>query len=306
MKSGTVFWGTFFVALGVFLLLDSAGILSLEWSHVWRFWPAVLIILGVMMLVGGRFWKAVGAVVAALLLALILSAFLRFAREPEGPYVGAGPAEQTFTEEMTSPVSHARFSLEAGAGTYVIADTTSMLFEGEARSSVGTYTVRRESDSDEERLSVSLAGRSHGVNLARYENRFDAKLNAGPAWDIEVNAGASRVDLDLRKLNVRNLALATGAASVKVSLGDRSEETDVNVETGVSTVRLEVPAAAGCEVRIKAPLSTKHFPGFTKLDKGHYVTENFERAAKRIRIQIEAGVSTIKVTRASDAAGEWE
>jgi hypothetical protein len=48
---------------------------------------------------------------------------------------------------------------------------------------------------------------------------------------------------------------------------------------------------------VEAPLSSKRLPGFTKVRDGIYQTDNFGTAEKSIRINVEAGVSSVRVTR---------
>jgi hypothetical protein len=69
------------------------------------------------------------------------------------------------------------------------------------------------------------------------------------------------------------------------------------VNAGASSIRIEVPESAGCRVRVEAPLSGKRLPGFEKVGKGEYETENFSSAEKKISLLLHAGVSSIRVTR---------
>ena len=297
MKSGTVFWGTFFLVLGAVLLLENAGIFSVAWWGIWKFWPVALVVWGITLLVGGKTARAVAAAVAAIVLALALASILNFAREPWGPLVEHETQDQTFSEPMAAGTRLARLSLDAGAGTYELVDTTSDLFAAHTATSLGQYEVRRESQEGEERIDMRLEGGGGRLHIGRTENRAEIRLNALPAWELQLDAGAARLDLDLRPFIVRTLTLNTGATSAQITLGQKSPVTSVHVNTGASSVRIEVPRTAGCEVWIKAPLSSKHLEDFDKVEKGHYVTENLDSAACKIVIDIDAGVSSFRITR---------
>ena len=56
------------IAAGVVLLLQNLGILKWElWIEIWRFWPVVLIAVGVSLIFGRRLpWLSAGIVVALL------------------------------------------------------------------------------------------------------------------------------------------------------------------------------------------------------------------------------------------------
>jgi hypothetical protein len=44
-------------------------------------------------------------------------------------------------------------------------------------------------------------------------------------------------------------------------------------------------------------LASKQFVGFEKVESGLYRTENFSQASRKIFIDVEAGVSRVRVTR---------
>ena len=50
-----IFVGTFFIVMGVFFLLRNLGIISGELWDV--FWPSVLIILGIKLILGSGKWR---------------------------------------------------------------------------------------------------------------------------------------------------------------------------------------------------------------------------------------------------------
>ena len=116
-------------------------------------------------------------------------------------------------------------------------------------------------------------------------------------WRLRLGYGAARADLDLSSCRVEELQLEAGASSISVKLGALVPESRVRVEAGVSSIRFEVPESAGCEIRTEAPLTSKRFSGFEKESSGLYRTGNFSNADRRIFIQIEAGVSSVKVRR---------
>ncbi len=52
--SGNFVWGTTLIIAGVLFLLNSFGVVPWEvWNSVWRFWPIVLVLWGIQVLLGG-------------------------------------------------------------------------------------------------------------------------------------------------------------------------------------------------------------------------------------------------------------
>jgi hypothetical protein len=142
-----------------------------------------------------------------------------------------------------------------------------------------------------------MEGHKAGWRTRGWRNHVDLRLNERPEWRLDLDIGAAEVDLDMRPYKVQSLDLDAGAAKVVIRLGALARESDISINAGASSVRLEVPEAAGCEIRVDAPLSSKKFPGFTRIGDGVYRTENFDTADHKITIRLDAGVSSLKVRR---------
>ena len=72
-RSNGIFWGGLLVALGIFWLLRNLGFLHIDWHEVSRFWPALLILAGVGLLVSGE-RGSVGRGISGILIALAVLA----------------------------------------------------------------------------------------------------------------------------------------------------------------------------------------------------------------------------------------
>jgi hypothetical protein len=142
-----------------------------------------------------------------------------------------------------------------------------------------------------------MEGRRRGWHIAGFDNEAIVRLNALPSWDMDVEVGAAKVDFDLSSFNVRHLRLSCGAATVRLKIGSRAEEADLRVNAGASSIHIEIPQTAGCEIRVDAPLSSKHFDGFSKVRSGLYRTPNYESAARKIMLSVDSGVSSVRVDR---------
>ena len=133
-------------------------------------------------------------------------------------------------------------------------------------------------------------------------NRVKMYFNPNPLWDLNFDVGAASVNLDLTDVKVKKLKVGMGAASFKAKLGANTELTDINIESGVSEVRISVPENAGCEIRTEGALNSKDIYGFNKISSDLYRTGNMDSASSKIFIHIDSGVSSIRVDRYS---GDW-
>jgi hypothetical protein len=300
MNKGRLFWGSFLLGLGALVLLDRSGTLIMEWGGIWPFWPVLLILIGVSVIGGTGVLGRSASVLTGVLAAVLLVSFLN---------VGVGPRHRDrwekalFTEAMHPGTDAAGFSFSAGVGTFMIAGGGERLMEARIDADPWTYNVDRDSSGVRDMVRLWMDHRDGMTWAWNVRNTVEVDLNPAPAWDIDLETGGARLDADFRNLAVETLRVSTGASTTRVRLGGRAEECTVRVETGASSVRIEVPEWAGCDVRIDAALSWKRLPGFEARGDGWYETENFATAAKKIHLDISAGVSSIRVIRVAGDGG---
>jgi hypothetical protein len=297
MKTGRIFWGFFFITVGILVLLENMCVLRVDWGYTWRWWPVLLILAGAAALLRIKIVKAVLVVVTAIALGFLVVSALNFSWmsgcSQGGPVVSA----DTLTVPFDTSVQRAKFVLDSGAGTFSIEDTCSDLVRAVARTNVGTYALQRSLDGEQDQIALDLQMPGRPRFWMNMKNRVDVRLNPAPAWDLAMDIGAAKVELDLTPFTVQNLDLDCGAASIVATLGERASETHISINAGASSLKIRVPEAVGCEVRLQGPLSSKKLSGFEKVDKNYYRTENFSDAAKRMYIDLDVGVSSVRVVR---------
>lgn len=298
MKLSTLFWGVLFILIGGLFILNNLGYVYLDWATVWQLWPMILIFWGLTIIIGKKSppWYAV--LLMILLMVFMVIALVATEWFHTGFDVASGDVTtQTFEEPMAPKTERATFRLQSGAGKFIIQDTTRMLVTAETEVSFGRYNLRRDQSDGETNVTLEYRGRSRRWNFGRMQNRADVRLNADPLWSMYVEVGAASVDFDLSPYRVEELRIDAGASSLRMKLGDRSDETTVRVKTGASSTRIDVPESVGCEVKLQTALSGKRIRGFEKVGSNRYQTSGFDSAKKKITIQVEAGVSQITVER---------
>jgi hypothetical protein len=298
MKLSTLFWGVLFLVIGGLILLSNLGLVDVNWTTVWSLWPFILILWGLSLIVGKQRppWYAV--LLMVLLMVFMITAVLVsdwFNRDYD--FAVRDINHQTFVEPYGAGVERATFSLSSGAGKFSLGDTTGQLLEASTDVSFGSYTLEKDRTGDFESLSLRYRGRSRHWNFGGFRNRAEIRLNADPVWDINVDAGASSVDFDLRPYKIDQMEIKAGASSLNVRLGDRSDETRLRIQAGVSSIEVRVPENVGCEVRAHGGLTSKRIIGFESFGGGTYQTADFDASKKRIYVEIDAGVSGIRVSR---------
>ncbi len=312
MKSGRVFWGSLFVILGLLGVLHNFFGISVCWDTLWKLWPLLLVFLGISVFLKDTRLKWVVVAAIGLLTGVVLFSSVQHGcnsmeRIVHNNFDDDGDSSttisQTLIEGWSDPAPRAFFHFEGGAGRFTIDDTTSDYVSIDVNSSISAYTLVRERIGDTDHFNLSMQENSVKWEGGTAKNRVSMHLNPAPLWDVHVEAGAAKLNLDLTPYRVRTLNLEAGAADIDVRLGGRSDTTDVSIETGATSVTLYVPTGTACELRSESALSSKDFEGFDKVSSGLYRTSNFKDARQRMNIRIESGLSSLKVVRYD--AGTW-
>ena len=293
MNTSRIFWGTFWVVAGVLILLAKLDLLTLRVGTIWRFWPLVLVLWGVGILSGAKVVRALLAVLAAILVALILYGtwqewgWGRPVREL---------TSQSFMEAYDTAYHRASLHVASGAGTFTIRDTCAELFRAETETNFGSYGISSREENNAKTVSLSMEDRSTAFG-AGGKNRFDMRMHPGPLWSVRLEVGAAKLDADLSPFATDDVDIRASAADVRLTLGARAEENRVKIQAGVSSITVRIPESAGCEIRSESGLTSKTFEGFESQGDGTYRTANFDAASRRIFLTFKAGVSSLRVVR---------
>src|SRR5262249_28354527 len=126
---------------------------------------------------------------------------------------------------------------------------------------------------------------------------MDISLSAAvPITTLNVQSGASQVNMDLTGLRVSNLDMAVGASSTRLRLPD-SGAMVAHISGGAATINLEVPPGVAAQVRQRGGLSTFTIDQsrFPQVGDGLYRSPDWETATNKADITIETGVTTVQV-----------
>jgi len=146
-------------------------------------------------------------------------------------------------------------------------------------------------------ITISL---TKGTIKRKSNNRGDKvfiKLNDQPVWDFDFDVGAASIDLDMSKFMTRDVEIDGGAASIELKLGDKYDDTMVNIDAGASSVTVKIPMDSGCELYTSTVLSSRSISGFERISKNTYRTDNYYEADNKVEISIDAAVSSFSVLR---------
>lgn len=305
MKTSHIFWGVFFVSIGGLLLLGNYTDLDFSWNSAWKFWPMVLVLIGVSILVKNQIGKNIVGGLAGIILALTLYASVSattniFRNDLHFVFDGDenGVYDTTyFHQEYNDSIKTASLNFNGGAGEFRLLAPTEKLVEINTVGYEGNYKLKRDDEGTRSNIYFDMKNTKVKFGNHNYQNNVEMSLNSKPDWEINFDVGAASVDLDLTPYKVSKIDIDMGAAALMIKLGDLADITRFKIDAGASDIDILIPDSVGCEIKSDAALSSKNYEGFTKISKDLYRTANFSTSTKKIYIDIDCGVSSIDVRK---------
>lgn len=266
MKSHNLFWGSIFILAGALFLLNNLGILNINvWGLVW---PFLLIASGLWIL-----WSAT---------------------------LGRTPFESEEVEIPLEGAKRAELRIQFGAGRIKVnggADQDTLL-RGSFLGGLD-YQTQRRGDSlhiDMQPPSLLHSPLVLGFPWSPGAREWALDLHTETPLILDVDCGASDLQMDLSDVLVHKLKLDTGASSSSVTLPARAGHTQVDIDCGAASVDLQIPEGVGAYIRVDGALST------TDIDRDRfprvsdaYQSENYLTAANKVDIHVDIGAGTISI-----------
>jgi len=258
MKRDNIFWGTALVLAGLLFFLQQMGIIHNAFEFIW---PLALILIGGWMVLT-VYWN---------------------------PY----SSDEKFDVSLREAKS-VRYQFSHGAGQFEIKGGAP---NGKAMVGSSASGMRETSHLDGDRLEVRIEA---GVSFIPFVGPSDGvwrfQITQEVPVTVLVETGASQLDMDLRDVLASQISLKTGASSTNVTMPSRGAAI-LDLEAGAASVDIRIPEGVSARVRVKDGLSslnvdTSRFP---QLDSRMYQSSDFDTAANRAEINIEAGLGSISI-----------
>lgn len=259
MKRNNIFWGGVLILLGVLFFLQTQGFISNIFPYLW---PLFLILVGGWIILG-VYWK------------------------PQSS------DEERFDVSLQNAKS-VKYRFSHGAGQIEIKGNAPT---GKALVGSSAVGMNLNSRLDGDRLDVHIeAGASFIPFIGPSDGTWRFDLTKEVPCTIQVETGASQLDMDLSEILASQIRLQTGASNSSVTLPARGSSI-LDLEAGAAAIEIRVPAGVAGRVRIKEGLTSLNVDKsrFPQLDSRLHQSPNYDTAADRAEINIEAGLGSITI-----------
>jgi hypothetical protein len=295
-RRGGFVWPLVLITLGIVFLLNNLGILSWGvWDVLWKFWPVLLIAIGLDILFGRR--SAIGALIALVLIVLLIGGTVWFAVTNVPLVIGQTLTSDTITQELGGATS-ADVLINFGAGSLRIGalKDSGNLIEGTVSTGPGA-TVRRDYQREGDRARFEL--RNEGVSVApcgfrKCDQTWNLDLSSSVPVSLRVSTGVGQAVLDLSGLKLTDLNVNTGVGETRLTLPSQGR-LNARVSGGIGQVTVMIPQGVAARVRASAGIGgvsgLDHYPR----DGQYYVIGNYATADNRVDLDISGGIGQVVI-----------
>ena len=294
MRNRSYFWPAILILTGVIALVAETGAISGgSLLRLADLWPVVLIVIG-LELMNRRVLQNPRRDLATALIILLAAGGAVVYVAVRGP---VSDSTQTMdTSDAVGSLNQATLDVDAGAATMTV----------EGSNSLGPDLYRAHIEYSGRKPAVSL-DRSTG-NLRIFKNndfaffasrRFvlDVQLNSAVMWNISANTGASNDTLKLSAVKVGSITLNAGASRTDITLGRPTGVVPISVDGGAITLRLHRPSGSEAFVHVSGGAVTLNADGRQLHGVGEesWQSAGYDGAADAYHVEISGGASTVTV-----------
>lgn len=293
------FWPAILILVGVVALLANTGQIPVDRLYnLVILWPLILVVLGLELIVRRSLRGVAGDVAAALIILLaIIGAVAYVAASPT-----ATPGTSFDTSAEVGTLESAKLEIDAGAAQITVVGTSD-LGSNLYHAHIGYTGQKPEVTLDRSSGELRISQRNRGFYDFLQNRNFtlDLQLNPSIPWTITQNSGAATSAYKLANLHVSGLTLNTGASRDEITLGAPSGIVPVQVNGGSLTVRIHRPADTQASISVSGGAIALVADGKTSHGIGdlNYESPRFASAADGYKIEISGGACNVSLDSAT-------
>jgi len=291
------------ITVGVLLLLNQMGRLPWSvWGTLWRFWPVILILIGLEILVGTS--RSVALYLVGLLVAIVvLGGVIGYAIYRGGPATAPRPATDTeIVSETMQDADRGQVTLKLGVGKLEIGSLSDSPNFVEGKIEYGRYSLRAEKSFhvSNGRAELSLETRSQSIPFwmpgENVGERWDMKFTPRIPFELDIDSGVGQVGMDLSNLKVTRLELKAGVGQTTITFPAGAGLTQAWIKAGVGEVAVSIPDGVGTKIHVSKGLGSVNVESRRFRRSGDdYISTDYQTAENRLELEVQGGIGSITI-----------
>jgi hypothetical protein len=291
-RRGGLVWPAILILVGAVLLLNNLGWTAISVWDLLRLWPVLLIAIGLDLLIGRR--SAWGAMLALFVILGLLAGGLWLISSP-GPI--AEPAREQVTQSLQG-ASRANVEIDFAAGQLRISSgaAANQLLEGTVQLNRGER-LEQSAQVVDGTLSAQVQSQGQWVTplvVPVGQPGWELALSPDIPLQLVVKAGVGDASLDLRRLALTDLTSKMGVGRTTVTLPEQGT-LEARLSSGVGELVVRVPPTLAVRVHPSPGLGTISVPTGYQHSGDVYTSPGYASAQDSIDLWVDNGVGLIRI-----------
>lgn len=292
MRYRSFFWPAILIVFGVMALGINLGAISAgRLYRVADLWPLILIVIG-MVFISRRAWQGSTRDLAAALIVLVAVVGAAAYVDVRGP-VPTG-SQTLSSSDTVGSLNKATLHVSAGAATLRV--------DGSEALGADLYRAHIEYSGPKPTVSLDRATGTleivHNDDFAFFQDRrfsLELQVSSAVTWNILVDNGAADNTLNLSTLKVGSIKISTGASHDAITLGTPVGIVPIRVDGGALNLLMHRPAGTEASVQVSSGVRNLSFDGrqFRGVGDEAWQSSGYDHATDAYQVEVNGGASTV-------------
>jgi hypothetical protein len=287
--------GIILIGIGALFLLRNMGVIH-WWTlgSLWRFWPLILVVIGINTIFHRS--KAVAVITWLVFFAIIIG--YSIATPPSPPWNHVVQVSDSPRTPVVIPVTPQTetgvLNLNTGAMQLTIKETDDSLVTVSGFPFQPQYRLNSSSDGKTQEITIDTSSRSWRGNEDSFQGIIE--LNKDVRWRIDTKLGAVSTRMDMSQIDLEYLNMEVGAGDVTLILAQSEEDSAVTINAGATQLVLEIPQEINGRIHTQSVLTQ------TAINENHwnregdtYFSEGYDASRPTLDITVKMGVGKLEV-----------
>lgn len=291
--------GIILIGIGSLFLLRNMGLIH-WWTlgSLWRFWPLILVVIGINTIFNKS--TAVAAVTWLAFFAIIIGYGLTTPPSRTAPWQHVVQVEEgqrsPISIEASPQVEEAVLTLNTGAMQLTIQETDEALLKVSGFPFQPEYQLNQTQDGTRSEITINTSSRNWVHSDGDAFNGL-LELKEDLLWTINAKMGAVSAHLDLREIQLKDFSLEVGAGDVRLLMSQPESDAQVSVNAGASQVVLELPRDVNARIHAQNVLSHTDIDSrYWSRDGDTYISREYDPRQPSLEITVKMGVGRLEVS----------
>ena len=283
------------ILLGILLLLYNLGLVDWNvWAAIARFWPLILVALGLELILGR------GSISRSIVIIIILVIISGLAlRHP----TARGAVTRTRVEKPLSGATSAQIQINMGVGALYLSSLpdSSDLISGTVDTAVGEW-LREDFKviANKARLVLSTENSDFFADFnffglgAQPARKWDLSLNESIPVSLDIRTGVGEARIDLEHVLAIDVEVKTGVGKTDLTL-PATGHSRVTLSGGIGETIIHIPKGVAARIRTKTGIGSVQVYGNYIRQNKEYISPDFHTAESRVDLEVKGGIGSIRI-----------